>query len=441
MKNSWHIPRREFLRGIGVSLALPYLSAMGQSTSPTQYPRRFAAVYFPFGVSLPPDDHADANWCWFPNGEGRNYQFNDSLVSLEPHRGELSVLGGLSHPNGRKMGGHDTSDIFLTGAELKGSQLKNSVSLDQVAAAHFGNQTRYASMVLSTDGGVGEATRTSTLSYSINGQPIPSLNKPRLIFDRLFGVNDSSKNEQRRELQNVGSMLDLVLDNAKSLQRRLGKEDQTKLDEYLSSVRQIEQRVELSEQWLDVPKPSINTTGLHLEATEETPLELIRTMYDLIVLAFQTDSTRLATYQLANMNASTSFAGKFPALLGFSDNLHQLAHHWNREGGVVALGKWDRFLAEQFSYFLGRLKDIQEGEFTLLDHTMVLYGSSNSRTHENTNYPLIFAGGKGMGFRHGHFHKFTEDVPFANLHATILDRLNVSTKGFADSNGLMSELL
>ena len=237
-------------------------------------PRRFVTIYFPYGVSLPSEGDEQAAWNWFPNGEGRKFAFNNSLKSLEPLREDVTILGGLSHPHGRKMNGHDTSDIFLTGAELSGSQLNNSISADQVAAEHFANETRYSSLVLSTDGGVGETTRASTLSFSRTGQPIPSLNNPRVVFERLFGVNEATKAGQRRELQNSGSMLDLVQENARSLRQRLGRDDQQKLDEYLASVRQIEQRVVSSQQWLDVPKPEVDASGLRLDATVDTPLDL-----------------------------------------------------------------------------------------------------------------------------------------------------------------------
>lgn len=440
MKKSWHLDRREFLRGMGVSLALPFLSAMDVRavTTAAAGPRRFATVYFPYGVSMPPDGHEHAAWNWFPKGKGKAFEFNNSLKPFESLRQDLTVLGGLSHPNGRKMGGHDTSDIFLTGAELNGSKMQNTVSADQVAAAHFANETRFSSLVLSTDGGVGESTRASTLSFSSTGQPIPSLNKPRLIFDRMFGVNEASKAQQRIELQNSGSMLDLVQENARSLRLRLGREDQQKLDEYLTSVRQIEQRVESSQRWLDVPKPEVDDTGLRLDATADTPIELIRTMYDLMVLAFQTDSTRLATYQIGNM--SGGLADKFPTLLGFGNTMHKLAHDWNKPGGIEALGKWDRFLSEQAAYFIQRLRDTREGEHSLLDNTMVLYGTSNCRTHDNTNYPLVLAGGKAMGFRHGRYLTYGDHVPFANFHLTALNKLGVPADSFADSNGDLSEL-
>jgi hypothetical protein len=339
------------------------------------------------------------------------------------------------------MGGHDTADIWLTGAELKGRQLRNTVSLDQLIAAELGEQTRLRSLTFSTDGGVGEPTRSSTLSFMANGQPVPAINQPKLIFNRLFAVEERSMQEKRNELSNSRSMLDLVLEHSKSIRRNFGKQDQSKLDEYLSSVREIEQRVKRSQDWLDVPKPSVNAVGLHLDADDNAPAEWIKTMFDLIFLAFQTDSTRVATYQLGNMNGATSIAGKFPQLLGFGTNMHGLAHGWNKPGGAEALGKWDQFRTEQLSYFLTRLDETPEGDGTLLDHTMVLYGSSNSNTHNNINYPTVLAGGTRIGLNQGQFLQFTNDTPFSNVHSTILGRLQKNAPSFADSTGEISELL
>jgi hypothetical protein len=233
-----------------------------------------------------------------------------------------------------------------------------------------------------------------------------------------------------------------VLEHSHALRRELGTVDQQKLDEYMTSVRQIEQRVERSEQWLDVPKPKVNATGLHLSADDTTPRELIRTMYDLLYLAFQTDSTRIATYQLGNMNGATSIAGKFPQLMGMADTLHSLAHNARKgDAGAEPLGRWDHFLTEQLAYFLERLRSTPEGDGTLLDSTVLLYGSSNSQTHVNANYPLILAGGRGMGFRHGELRKFSEDVPLANLFVTFLGKFGLGADSFADSTGEMSEVV
>ncbi len=441
MVKHWSLPRRSFLRGMGVSMALPFLDCMGNEAARVARPRRLCAIYFPYGVSVADKHKDEAKWQWFPTGQGRDFQFNESHQSLEALREHVSILAGLSHPHGRDMGGHDTADIWLTGAKFAGGQLRNTVSLDQVAAAHLGDQTRFRSMTLSTDGGVGEPTRSSTLSYAVGGQPIPALNQPRVIYNRLFGVETSSLAEQRQQLENSRSMLDLVLEHSKSVRRQLGKSDRNKLDEYLSSVRDIEQRVERSERWLDIPKPQVNASGLHLDADDNTPGEWIKTMFDLIYLAFQTDSTRLATYQLGNMNGATSIAGKFPQLLGFGQNMHQLAHGWNRPGGAEALGKWDQFRTEQLSYFLQRLRDTPEGDGSLLDHTLVMYGSSNSSTHNNHNYPIILAGGDKLGMRHGCYHTFDESTPFANVHRTLLGRLDVPVESFADSTGNLNELL
>ena len=244
----------------------------------------------------------------------------------------------------------------------------------------------------------------------------------RLVYNRLFGVDDTPIEKQRQQLGNSGSMLDLVLEHSKS-------------------VREIEQRVERSEQWLDVPKPKVDTSGLHLDADDKTPGELIKTMLDLMFLAYQTDSTRFVTYQIGNMNGATSIATKFPALLGFGKNQHSLAHGWNKPGGAEALGKWDQFRAQQLAYFLGRLAETPEGDGTLLDHTVVLYGSSNSNTHNNRNYPLVVAGGDKLGLKHGAYHRFGEDVPMSNLFVTIMNRVGYETPAFVDSTGELTELV
>ncbi|MDC0259456.1 DUF1552 domain-containing protein [Verrucomicrobiales bacterium] len=438
----WHLNRRTFLRSTaGVSLSLPFLECMGAGEIAKNGPKRMCAVYFPYGASLPKNDSPDANWSWMPNGEGRDFTFNNSLKSLEPFQNDLTVFKGLSHPNGRKMGGHDTADIWLTGAQFKGGNFRNSTSIDQLAAQHFGETTRYSSLTMSTDGGVGEPTRSSTLSFGRNGQPVPAHNRPRLIFDRFFGINADSMKSQRQELKTSGSMLDLLLDHSKSVRKNLGHQDQQKFDEYLESVRSIEKRVDRSQRWLDIPKPEVDASKLHLDSDESTPAEYIRTMYDLIFLAFQTDSTRVATYQLGNMNGATSVAGQFPQLLGFGNKIHSLAHGWNKTGGAEKLGKWDQYLAEQLAHFLTRLKETPEADGSMLDSTIVLYGSSNSNTHNNNDYPLLLAGGSKLGLNHGQFLKFSKDTPLTNLHVTMLNRLGVPTEGFVDSTGELAEIV
>jgi len=442
---SWNLDRRHFLLGTGVSLGLPFLECMADTQQQSHTPQvaRFCAMYFGFGVSLPREESEQAEWRWLPDGEGTDYTLNNSLKPLEPFRMEMTIPGGLSHLNGRRMGGHDTGDTFLTGAFLNNQYLRNSVSLDQLIASEFSDQTRFPSLTLSTDGGVGEPTRSSTLSYDNKGRPVPALNEPQRIFDRFFGVGDDGIQARRRRLSSTTSMLDSVLEDSRSLRRKLGVGDQQKFDEYLGSVREIEQRVQQAQRWLEVPAPELSDEdrkSLHLDSDDQAPKQFIRTMYDLMYLAFRTDSTRVATYQVTNMADASSKAGKFPQLEGFKGSLHSLAHGWNKPEGAERLGRWDQFMAEQLAHFLSRLKSAQTPTGSLLDSTIVLYGSSNSQTHNNTNYPLVLAGGKELGMKHGQYLKYGSDVPLTNLFVSILQAMGIDRRQFVDSTGPLSEI-
>jgi hypothetical protein len=438
------VNRRTMLKAAGISLALPWMESLAGPRAPVA-PRRFCSIYFPYGVSLPNKDGEYGQWHWFPEGEGKDFTFNKSLDPLEAMRDQVTVLGGLSHPKVRRIGGHDSGDTFLTGEEmsLATTGLKNSISLDQfMARTHrLGSKTRFSSLTLSSDGGTGLPTRSNTLSYSRNGQPIPSLNRPALVFERLFGLKGDSIDAQRKGLTRTGSHLDLLMDEARTLQRKLGKTDQDKLDQYLSSVREIEQDVERSAQWLKVPRSKVNAEGLSLDADSETPGKLIYAMLDLIALAFQTDSTRFATYQLASMHGAISIANKFPPLLGFAKEAHGLAHGAGKGAGAESKGKWDRYQTECLAYLMKRLSEMKEGDGTVLDNTCILYGSSNSKTHNNTNYPLVLAGGKNLGYQHGQYLTFDKDVPLANLFVTMQKSLGAKADSFADSTGELPEVL
>jgi hypothetical protein len=445
---SWHLNRRTFLRGTGASLGLPWLDCMSRSAhasaDKSSIAKRLCSFYFGFGVGLPKEDSDQAKWRWFPSGEGKDFQFTETLRPLEKHRNNLSILGGLSHPNGRRMGAHDTGDTFLTGAYLNNKMLQNTVSVDQVAAAAAAEQTRFSSLVLSTDGGVGEPTRSSTMSYDLKGRPLPALNQPQQIFDRFFGAGDLNTLRKQRQLKSAAGMLDRVLEDSKSLRRRLGNHDREKLDEYLASVEEIEKGVQRSQQWLEIPRPELHDQDremLHLEADDEAPRNFIRTMYDLVYLSFRTDSTRVATYQITNMADCSSKAAKFPQLEGFKASLHTLAHDWNKPEGAEALGRWDRFMAEQLSYFLDRMSASDEGNGSLLDNSVVLYGSSNSTTHNNRDYPLVLAGGGELGLHHGQYLRFDEKIPMSNLLLTMLHCVGAQQDVFADSTGDLTEIL
>jgi hypothetical protein len=436
------VDRRTCLKGAGVALALPFLEGLGfGAEKQADLPRRMCSIFFPFGVAIPNEDSPEREWGWFPTGKGADYQLTNPLKPLEANREEFSVFTGLSHPKGRKLGGHDTGDTFLTGSDLAGTQFTNTISIDQYAAQYLGDQTRFGSLTLSSDGGVGEPTRSTTLSFSADGRPVPALASPRQIFDRLFGKEEGeSAKASRRRLRDSASMLDLVLEHSRSLKSKLGKQDQQKLDDYLSSVRATEQRVKRAQNWLDIPKPDVEAS-FDLAVDQKAPREYLRAMYDLMFLALQTDTTRLATYMIGQVAGATTIANAFPASIGLQGNWHGLAHGAGKKGGQENLGRFDQFLAEQLAYFINRLATTAEGDGSMLDRTMVLYGSSNSKTHRNLNYPMLLAGGRKLGIRHGQFHHFDEKTPLSNLFVTMLDRLNVPVESFADSTGEMSEII
>lgn len=440
MKKSWHLDRRTALKAAGVSMALPWLEAMGAPTpraAQDELPRRMCAILFPFGIAMPKDDDPDRQWGWFPTGQGKQYQLTNVLKPLEPLMEDVTVFQGLSHPRCRAMNGHDTGDTFLTANNLAPVTYQNTISLDQYAAKQIGNQTRLASLTLSTDGGVGPRTRTTTLSYTEKGQPIPALSDPKQIFERLFG-EDGASQKDRRKLQNSESILDLVMEQSKSLHRRLGVADQRKLSEFETSVREVEQCVERSRSWLDVPLPNVAPGSIALDATVDAPKEYLKAIYDLQFLVFQTDLTRITTYQIGSYGPSR--ARKFPGVLGLNPDWHGLAHAAGKKGGPENIGRFDQFLAENLARFLTRLKETPEGDGSLLDRTLVLYGSSNSRTHQNRNYPLLLAGGRKLGLRHNQFLHFDEKTPMSNVFVTMLRALGLETESFVDSTGPLDGL-
>ncbi len=441
-QKSWHLSRRTFLHGTGISLALPMFECMtAAANNTTALPPRLSCVFFANGVSLPPEKHeGHQQWHWFPMGEGRNYQLTDTLRPLQAFRQDMTILGGLSHPLGRLLVGHATADIWLTGGDVRGSDYRNTISLDQRVAMVQGQHTRVPSLVLSSNGGVGYKTRTATVSFNREGEAIPAESNPRQIFERLFQADKSGNTEsQRRQLQHDKRLVDLVLESSKDLRRRLGKNDQEKLAEYLNSVQEIERRIERTEAWLETPRPHVDPNSIKLAAKQDAPEDYIRTMYDLMFLAFQTDTTRVATYQISQEDGK-GVSDKFPAIaLGFSGH-HSLSHGGGKEGGYERWARYDQFLAKQHAYFLDRLRNTQEGDGSLLDNTVTLFGSATSTTHNARNYPLVLAGGKSLGFRHGEYRKFTESTPLANLFVSMQQKLGVVSETFADSTGSMSEI-
>ena len=307
MRNkSWHLSRRTFLKGIGVTCMLPYLEAMGdpfaRKESLDEKPKRLCFVYFPNGVGLPPSDNpSHKKWSWFPMGSGTEYRFTSSLAPLAPHRNDISILGGLSHPRSRHLLGHLAGDTWLTGGDLRGNEYRNNISVDQVVAQKFSKHTRYPYLSLSTDGGVGYKSRVSTLSFDHTGKPIPSEHRHREIFERYFAPGGGETTAARRKsLQQDQKIVDLVMEESKRLQKRLGKSDQVKMDEYLTSLNSVEEQVKRNEEWLDIPMKSFDAEHINFNVSASVdPKAYIRSTFDLMVLGLQVDLTRVMTYMVA----------------------------------------------------------------------------------------------------------------------------------------------
>ena len=430
---SWHLTRRTALKAAGVSLALPWLECMAADKAAAPKPRFFGG-YFAYGVPMPADNASDRmDHGWFPVGEGRDYQAPVMHESIMPMRDKITFLSGLSHPAMRRTSAHKGADYFLTGADLLKTYDKQSISIDQHLAGSLGQDTRYQSLVLSSFGGVNRPYRSSTLSFDRAGRPVPGLGKPEEIFRRLFGdVSQSEKNS----LASRGSIIDEVLGEARDLNRRLGATDRKKLDEYLASVREVERLTQRAKFWQDTPKPNVDPKSLELDATLTSPREYLTVMYDLLALAFQTDSTRVATFQTACEEGGLT--DQFPAAIGLRSSAHKLSHE---KTNFAEVAQYIAFLNELHANFVKKLDSIQEGDGTLLDSTLCFYGCATSKTHQATNYPIILSGGSSLGFRHGSHLHYGDHVPLANLFVTIANQLGAPTKSFADSTADITEVL
>ena len=442
-QKSWHLDRREFLKGGGMALALPFLNAMSWAkTAPGKaIPKRMMIGYIAYGVYEPKGENGEHHdWNWWPCKDDGPLTFNKSSAPFAPFKDSISYLRGLDHAGGHALGGHSSGDVFATGADLARTEKTNNISIDQVAAKAKGNETRYGSLVLGTEGGTGSYGSSKTLSHYGPGRPIPSMHKPQEIFNRMFQpYTGKSIEEVRADLKREASVLDLMLAQSKSMKNRLGQEDQAKMDEYLESIRALEQRVERTSKWTHEPLPEINTKGLNLEVSHKDPIEYTRCMYDLIYLAFQTDSTRFATLLLESEQSQGSELWNYATYaLGYKGATHDIAHKRPTESGL-----WDNWRAQQHAYFLKRLRDTPEGDGNMLDHTLVLWGSAHPHgSHETRNYPIQLAGGNKLGFKHGNLHSFEGEkkVPLSNLYVSMLNAVDVPTQKFADSTGEMTQL-
>ena len=456
--------RRTFLHGTSIALALPWFeSATAADSDSTATPRRFVSVYHPDGVGLPlKSDPAWKDWSWFPRGGENDFELTRVLDVLEPLRNDITIFSGLSHPAVRRVHGHSNADQYLTGADTKGhGPYKNSISLDQVYAAEAGRFTRLSSLVMSTNGGIGGPRGAQTQSFNREGRPIPAMNKPKQIFDMLFVT---SGKEAAAKLARSKSALDLLIDNTRSLGRQLSKRDRETLQQYLDAVRDTEVKLAKAQKWLDTPVPSIDAGNLHLDAEPKQARLYFETMYELIYLAFLSDSTRVTTFQLGREN------GEGPHdLLSMAVGLggaHGLTHAVKKPDGWKNLGTYNRYQASEFGRFVQKLKDTPEpnGDGSMLDNTFAMHGSASSSFHLSRNYPIISAGGKNLGFRNGRYLKFgtgnednqlgagivsdkgwrgkveADELPLAHLFVTILQRLGVETDAFAGYTGTLERV-
>jgi hypothetical protein len=312
----------------------------------------------------------------------------------------------------------------------------NSVSLDQVVALHTKKFCRQPSLVLSIDAGTGFLSRTGTISYSLEGRPIPAENNPRRIFNRLFRGDKESIQTERDRLKRQLKLVDAVAESAKALSKELGKSDRERMDQYLTSLNEVESRLIASEKWVDVPLKKQDHSHLKLDATSEgDPADYYRTMFDLIALAFDADITRSVVFML-NREDGMGISDTFPIKLGLGNTHHWLSHA-NDKAGQLAFAKYDLFLSQQLAHFFDRLTKYQDRDGSVLDNTIVLYGSGASTTHNPKNLPTLVAGGSKMGLKHGAYW-CKDDARMANMYVSILRSLGVEQETFADSTGTLS---
>jgi len=433
------ISRRTLLRGIGAAVAVPWLESMAPAfaSTPEAFPTRLGFMYTPNGKNM--DD-------WTPKAEGAEFELPEILRPLLEHRSDFSILTGLTADKARAHGdgGGDHAralSAFLTGAQPRktdGSDIRAGISVDQVAASAIGDQTRLSSLEIGCEAGAMagncdsgySCVYSSTMSWKSATQPLPKDVNPKSVFDRLFGggsVADRAKVRARRQ-----SVIDLVREDYKDLNGKVGRQDQQKLDEYMTSIRDIEQRLERATHMPDVKVPDGVAKPTGIPASME---EHIKLMGDLMVLAFQTDVTRVATFVVANEGSNKPYA-----FIGVPEGHHDLSHHGNSPEKKKKIAKINTFHVTQLAYVLGRLKGIKEGDGTLLDHCMIAYGSGNSdgNAHNHDNLPLLLAGKGGGQLKPGRHVRFPKETPINNLWVALLQRMGVKIQSLGDSTGSLA---
>ena len=422
------VSRRKFLKAAGVALSLPSLEAMrpamARQADEKHVPRRMLAICNNLGL-LPGE--------FFPTGSGRDYTLSPYLEILKQHRNDFTVFSGVWHPD--VDGGHPADNCFLTAAPhpARGG-FSNTISLDQFIAERIGHLTRFPSLNL----GVNPMQGQRSLSWTSSGVLIPCEESASTVFRQLF-VSGTAQEEKKqiRRLQLGQSILDVVADQAKDLQKSLGANDRNRLDQYFGSVRELEQRMAASRAWEERPRPKVEAAEPVDPASNRAYMEKVRLMYDLARLAFETDSTRSVALLLDSVNS--------PAIniesMELSDGYHNLSHHGKSETKLAQLKEIDRSHMRLLDQLFSDLRGVKEDGVSLLDRTMVLYGSNlgDADRHVTTNLPILFAGG---GFRHGQHLEFdrVHNYPLPNLFVSMLQRMGIEVDRFASSTGTMRGL-
>jgi hypothetical protein len=440
-----HLPRRTVLRGLGATLALPLLDSMvpaltAQSRTAAAPVTRFGVFYVPNGMSMP---------YWYPQTEGPLDALPPTLQSLEAFKERVLICGGLDDESANLVkGGGDharSAGTFLTCVPYKitnGADVSNAVSMDQIAARELSKETQLASLELgiesnamlgNCDGGA-SCAYTNTIAWRTATTPLPIENDPRAIFERMFGTTGSTDPAARLErMRRDRSILDLVGAELDGLERVVGPGDQVKLEEYLEAVRDIERRIAMAEEQNTRELPVVDQpVGVPSDYAEHARLQM-----DLLALAYQTDLTRISTFMLAR-----EVSGRAYPEIGVSDSHHPLSHHQDEPAKLERLHKINEYQLRQFAYLVEKLDAIPEGDGSMLDSTLLLYGTgiSDSNTHFHDDLPIALVGGKNAGVKGGRYIRYPADTPLANLHVTILEKLGVPVEAFGDSTGQLDRL-
>jgi hypothetical protein len=437
------LPRRTFLRGVGAAVALPLLDSMVpalgslRAAAPART-RRLAVAYVPNGIQMEK---------WTPAADGASFHITPTLEPLRPFRERLLVVTGLTNRPAFPADGEGTGDhvrasaTFLTGVHPKkteGPDIRAGVSMDQIAAQALGRDTQLTSLELCLDSneliGACEAgyscAYANTLSWRNPTTPLPMENQPRAVFERLFGDSDNTTRAARlARIQDDRSILDSLIEEVQRMRRRLGPADTGRLTQYLDAIRDIERRIQKAEEQIDVELPSMDRPSGGIPSTFG---EHARLMFDLQVLAFQCDMTRVITFLMSREVSPRTYTE-----IGIPDPHHGLSHHQNNAASMEKLAKINTYHVQQLAYFLEKLQATPDGDGTLLDHLTLLYGCgiSDSNRHTHDNLPVLVIGGGAGSIKGGRHVRVAPDTPLTNLQLTLLDKVGVPVDALGDSTG------